>query len=357
MPGKQPIRAALTTAATKAGFDRSMTERSLRFTLTVMTPIVVTLFTGPENWLVYAMVSAIVAFAGDAGGRPLPRFAWMATGPLALSIGLMLGAAATGHLGAVFALSMGAGLAYGLVETAHPHLLLATRFFVFGIVLAGLVSAPVPVDYVAILVMLVFSWLVSLASDLQDGRWQPLTVPPAASIGISLKGSRGPRIAFALAVMLSIGAALSVSVLLGSLRPSWACLTVVLVMRSEVVSSLQLAVERVVGTLGGVIVAVAVANVGNHRMILIVMAIAAFVRWPAQQFHNALGVFCLTLFVLLMVELVAPDAHTAMLLLHERLTDTVIGAIAAAIGLAAFNLLQRRIGPVALPVREPGHEG
>ena len=356
MSGKAPIRTGLARATARAGFNASMTERSVRFTLTVMAPIIVTVFTGPENWLVYAMVSAIVAFAGDAGGRPLPRLAWMATGPLALAIGLLLGAAATGHLAAVFALSMGAGLAYGLVETAHPHLLLATRFFAFGVVLAGLVSAPVPVDFLAILAMLILSWLISLAADLHDRQWAPLSVPPAASIGLSLKGSRGPRIAFAIAVALSIGAALTVAVLVGSLRPSWTCLTVLMVMRSEVVSSLRLAAERVIGTLGGVVTAVVVAQAGDHRVTLVAMAIAAFVRWPAQQFHNALGVFCLTLFVLLMVELVAPDAKTAMLLLHERLTDTIIGAIAAAIGLAAFNRLQRHIGPVVAPPREPHQE-
>ncbi len=356
MSAKSPFRTALGRALSSSGFDRSMIERSIRFTLTVMAPIVVTLFTGPENWLVYAMVSAIVSFAGDAGGPPLARLGWMATGPIALAAGLLLGAAATGHLAAVFVLSMGAGLAYGLVETAHPHLLLATRFFAFGIVLAGLVTAPVPVDFVAIVVMLILSWLISLAGDLHLGRWLPLSVPPAASIGLSLKGSRGPRLAFALAVMLSIGAALGTAVLLGSLRPSWTCLTVVLVMRSEVVSSLHLAAERVIGTLGGVVVAVAVTTIGDHRVILVTMAIAAFVRWPAQQFHNALGVFCLTLFVLLMVELVVPDPHTAMLLLHERLTDTVIGAVAASIGLAAFNRLQRYIGPVIAPPRGPRQE-
>lgn len=321
-------------------FHRVTLKRSIRFTVMVMAPIVVTLFTGPETWLVYAMVSAIVAFAGDAGGPRLQRFGWMATGPLALAAGLALGAASTGHLPAVFALSMGAGLAYGLVETAHPHLLLATRFFAFGIVLAGLVSAPTPVDFLAIAIMLVFSWLISLASDLADGRQTALSVPPAASIGLSLRGALGPRIAFAIAVSLSIGAALTAAVLVGSLRPSWTCLTVLLVMRSEVLGSLRLAGARVLGTLGGVVAAVGIAHVGSHRVTLLAMALAAFVRWPAEQFHNALGVFCLTLFVLLMVELVTPDSHTANLLLHERLTDTVIGAIAAAVGLAAFKLLQ-----------------
>lgn len=338
--------------ARRIGFDRAMTGRSVRFTLTVMAPIVLTLFTGPQNWLVYAMVAAIVAFAGDAGGRPLARLAWMATGPLALAVGLALGTLATGDTLFVFALSMGAGLAYGLVETAHPHLLLATRFFAFGIVLAGLVSAPVPVDFLAILIMLGFSWAVSLLSDLHDGRFQALSVPPAASIGLSLRGSTGPRVAFAIAVALSIGAALAAAAMAGSVRPTWACLTVLLVMRSEVLGSMRLAFERVVGTLGGVIAAVLVADAANHRLTLVVMALAAFVRWPAQQFHNALGVFCLTLFVLLMVEIVAPDTRTAALLLHERLTDTVIGAIAACAGLAAFSVLQRSLGKLPADTRE-----
>lgn len=355
MSARDTIRAAI-DGVVRLGFDHETMERSIRFTLTVMAPIVVTLATGPKNWVVYAMVSAIVAFAGDAGGPPLARLGWMTTGPLALSIGLALGALATGHLVFVFALSMLAGLAYGLVETAHPHLLLATRFFAFGVVLAGLVSPPVPVDFLAILVMLGISWLISLASDLHDRQWHPLSVPPAASIGLSLKGPAGPRVAFAIAVMLSIGAALLAAQMLGSLRPSWTCLTVVLVMRSEVISSFRLAVERVVGTLGGVVTAVLIADLGNHRLTLIAMALAAFVRWPAQQFHNALGVFCLTLFVLLMVEIVSPDSRTTALLLHERLTDTIIGALAAGLGLVAFNRLQRWIGPLARRTRPPRQE-
>lgn len=344
MAGESGLRSSLAGLARRAGFDGAMTERSLRFTLTVMAPIAVTLVAGPQNWLVYAIVAAIVAFAGDAGGPPLARLGWIATGPAALAAGLAAGALATGHGTLVFALTMGAGLAYGLVETAHPHLLLATRFFAFGIVLAGLVSVPQPIDYLAILVMLVFSWLVSLASDLRDGRWQALSVPPAATIGLSLQGATAPRIAFAVAVALSIGAALAGAVAIGSARPTWTCLTVVLVMRSEVVSSLRLTVERVAGTLGGVIAAVGIADLGNHRLTLAAMTLAAFVRWPAQQFHNALGVFCLTLFVLLMVELVTPDTKGALMLLHERLTDTVIGAVAAAAGLLAFGLLRRAPG-------------
>lgn len=321
--------------------DRAAMLRAIRFTATVMAPVAVTLVTGPQHWLVYAMVSSIVAFAGDGGGPPLARLVWMLTGPIALSLGLAFGAATIGDMPAVLALSMAAGLAYGLVETAHPHLLLATRFFAFGIVLAGLVTAPTPTDYLAIAMMLGFAWAISLLFDRFSGRsgWLPLSIPPAATILPSLHGNAQARWAFAISVSLAMGAALMATALLGSLRPSWACLTILMVMRSQIVDSVRLAVERILGTLGGVVLAVAIAHVGNHRLTLLAMVLAAFIRWPAQQMQNALGVFSLTLFVLLMVELITPDPRQTAILLHERLYDTVIGAIAAGLGLLLYRAL------------------
>lgn len=320
--------------------DRELVERSIRFTLTVMAPIVLTHFVGIESWLVFAMVAAIVSFAGDAGGPPLPRLGWMAAGPAALSLGLLLGSASLSEPGFVTVLSMLAGLAYGLVEAGHPHLLLAARFFAFGIALAGLVAAPHPVDYLAIAAMLVFAWLVSLAFDLPRRPWRQLSVSAVDTLLPGIRGLSSDRWAFGIAVALTIGGALAATDWTAASRPSWAVLTILMVMRSEVASSLQLAAERVVGTLGGVLVAALVAHWSSHRMMLAVMALAAFVRWPAQQVNNALGVFCLTIFVLLLIELVTPDGRAAQLLLQERFFDTVIGAVAAGIGLLAFRLIR-----------------
>ncbi|MCX5512028.1 hypothetical protein C3941_08145 [Kaistia algarum] len=328
--------------------DWMLLERSLRFSITVMTPIAVTQAFGMQNWLVFAMVAGIVAFAGDAGGRPGARLLWMATGPLALCIGLLLGSISLAHPLFVIALSMTAGLFYGVVETSHPHLLLAARFFAFGIVLAGLVFPPAPIDYLAILVMLAYSWLVSLAFDLPRRSWQALTVPPFIAMWPGLALRSRERWAFGASVAIAVGLALATTHWTGATRPSWACLTILMVMRSEVASSLRLSVERVVGTLAGVIIAVLVAHNGSESVMLLVMALAAFVRWPAQQVHNALGVFCLTVFVLLMVELVTPDGSQADMLLHERFYDTLIGAVAAGFGLLAFPVL-RRLFALAAP--------
>lgn len=329
--------------APRLRIDGALAERSTRFALTVMAPIGISIVVGPQSWLLYAVVSAIVSFAGDAGGRPLARLCWMSTGPAALALGLALGSAALGNAPFVIALSMTAGLLYGIVETGHPHLLLTTRFFAFGIVLAGLVSIAVPIDYLAIAGMLLLAWLISLTLDLTDGKLRGLSVPAWATIvpGVQLRAS--DRWLFGLSVALAIGIALAATAYMGSLRPSWACLTILMVLRSEITSSVRLAIERVIGTLGGVITASLLAGMLNHRGLIIAMAVMAFVRWPAQQVHNALGVFCLTAFVLLMIEIATPDHTTATLLLHERLTDTFIGAAAAGIGVLVYHLLRSRL--------------
>ena len=321
-------------------FDGELLARSLRFTLTVMAPVAAMLVTGPSPWLVFAMVAGIVAFAGDAGGMPLVRFGWMATGPLALCAGLLLGSLSLAHPLLVALFTMAAGFLYGMVETAHPHLLLATRFLAFGIVLAGLVVPPTAVDYAAIAVMLAFSWAVSLGFDAIRGR-RTLSVPPAASLLPGVEGRMSERVAFGLAVAFAIGGALAISGEAGATHPSWACLTILMVMRSEIASSLRLSAERVVGTLGGVLVAAFIAHFGSEALMIAVMGVAAFIRWPAEQVHSTLGVFCLTLFVLLLVEIVTPDSRQAALLLQERFTDTLIGAVAAAGGLLLFPALRK----------------
>jgi len=332
--------------------DRTLVARSVRFTLTVMTPIVVAHFVGAQSWLVFAMVSAIVAFAGDAAGEPLPRLGWMATGPAALALGLALGTLSLGHPLHVIALSMAAGFAYGLVESGHPHLLLAARFFAFGIVLAGLVLAPGPFDYLAIAIMLVFAWLVSLAFELPGRHWPPLTVPPFARVlpGVALRSRE--RWAFATTVAIAIGCTLATTGWTNATHPSWACLAILMVMRSEVTSSIRLGIERVVGTFAGVLVAALVAQAGSESLMLLVMLVAAFVRWPAQQVNNALGVFCLTVFVLMLIEIVTPDGHQAAQLLRERFYDTLIGAVAAGFGLLIFPVI-RRIFMIGAPPTSP----
>ncbi|MCX5493149.1 FUSC family protein [Kaistia dalseonensis] len=343
MPSPEAPRSGEGAIAAQFGMDGAMAERSIRFTLTVMAPIALTMITGPQSWLLYAIVAAIVAFAGDAGGPPLARLGWMATGPAALALGLVLGSLAIGHAPFVIILSMTAGLLYGLVETAHPHLLLATRFFAFGIVLAGLVSPAIAIDYWAIAAMLLFAWALSLALDLGDRKLRPLNVPGWAEVMPSIERAVPNRWLFAASVALAIGLALVITELTGSVRPSWACLTILMVLRSEITSSVRLAIERVVGTFGGVLVAVLIGHYAEHRTLVIAMGIAAFVRWPAQQVHNALGVFCLTVFVLLMIELSTTDHAMASILLKERLTDTLIGAIAAGIGVGFYDLARSLI--------------
>ncbi|WP_204337687.1 hypothetical protein, partial [Klebsiella pneumoniae] len=46
---------------------------------------------GGGAWLPYGMLTAIVAFSGDTGGRPLPRLAWMAAAVGALAVGGTIG--------------------------------------------------------------------------------------------------------------------------------------------------------------------------------------------------------------------------------------------------------------------------
>ncbi|WP_164243242.1 hypothetical protein, partial [Stenotrophomonas maltophilia] len=72
-------------ATTRPAASDPLWARSLRFTATILVPVTIGLSAGGGAWLPYGMLTAIVAFSGDTGGRPLPRLAWMAAAVGALA--------------------------------------------------------------------------------------------------------------------------------------------------------------------------------------------------------------------------------------------------------------------------------
>src|ERR1051325_6974995 len=97
----------------------SLTARSIRFAITVVAPIGLNLFLGPQPWLVYALVTAIAAHGVDNGGS--------------------------------------AGVVYALSESGHQATLTLARFFSFGLAIGALYMRIVPLDVAVVFGFVLFT--------------------------------------------------------------------------------------------------------------------------------------------------------------------------------------------------------
>ena len=146
---------------------------------------------------------------------------------------------------------------------------------------------------------------------------------------------------FAAAVAIAVPLAFLTSVALGLHRPYRALIAVVLVLRADALDSRTQMFQLLGGTLLGVLAAIAFGYaMPSHFALLIAMAVAALIRWPAQQLHGAQGTAALTAFIMLLLELVAggisPAAHDIL----ERLIDVSVGCVFALLALALDRLGQ-----------------
>lgn len=305
--------------------SHELLHRAARFTVTVMIPVAVGLIKGIDTWLVFAVLGAILSFVGDEGGKPLTRLACMAAGPLSLLAGAALGTFITGEHGTLLAVAILVGIAYGLVESAHPHLLIATRFFGYGLVLAAAVKPAAALDALAACSALLEAWLISLAWDFLHGGLRPLLAAPIPALTAIVRGANGKWI-FAVSTGISVALAFIVGKWLGPGHPYWTTLTILVVLRSEMQDSVDMITHRITGTLLGVlIVGLIVTHLPGKVPMLLGLVFAAALRWPAFRLHTSLGVTCLTIFVLLLGELLAATQAEAVHALKDRLLATFIG--------------------------------
>jgi len=332
--------------ASVSGWDEPVVARGVRFTLTVLTPVVAGLVLGARGWLIYALVSAIVSFAADAGGRPEQRLVCMVTGAACVMVGGALGTLAAGEPVLIGLLFSFAGIIYAITESLDPLALTASRFLCFGIALGALYLPLTPLGAVMLAVACLASWVISCAWDLLRRDWRKWTGPVWATLWHQMRDTRNKRWPFAAAVGIAIPCAYAASLQLGIERPYWAMLTLVLVLRVDFISSRQLMVERLFGTLLGVVVAGGYAAAfSSHEALLVGIVLAALARWPAEQRHGALGVAALTTFVMLVLALASTTPGEVSAFLKARVVDTIVGCVFAVVALyldRAFGWMGQR---------------
>lgn len=323
-------------------------SRSVRFALTVMAPVTLGLVIGLNVWLIYAMVTCILAFTLDTGGPARERLVWMAIAGAVVLAGSGLGTLVAGHMALTVIAFAAVGVIYALVESLHQSAAFAARFACLTLAIGALYAPLQLVDVGAVAAFALYAWAVSLAWDMVVGVWRPSAAPTLRHLMVRLRATERRRWIFAAAVAIAVPGAFLTSLALGLHRPYWALIAVVLVLRADAMASGRLMAQMLAGTALGVLAALGFGwAFPSHTAALIGMVVAALVRWPAHQYHGALGNAALTVFIMLLLEFVAGGVTGAAHDIIERLIDMGIGCAFALLALGLDRLALRALKPRA----------
>lgn len=303
-----------------------LAARSVRFTLTVMAPLVAGMLFGANFWIAYAVLTCILGCMLDTGGRALHRLGCFAVAGAVVLAGTGLGTLVRGDTALTTLALAFTGMLYALVESIHPSAAFAARFMCVTLAIGALYVPLALPDVAAVAAFVAYGWAVSMAWDVATGMWRPSTAPKLKDVVARVRATRRERWVFAAVVAATVSAAFLSSRALGLEHPSWALLALVIVLRADSQLSRSLIVSLMLGTLLGVAAALAYGAVlTSPRALLAGLAIAALVRWPAQQFHGVLGIASITAFVILLLQLVAVTLSEVSHAPFDRVVDITLG--------------------------------
>jgi hypothetical protein len=300
--------------------------RSLRFALMLLAPIGVGILGQGSQWIAFALLPCLLGFATDAGGPPLRRLATSLLAGLVVLLGGLLGTAARGNP-VLTALAPGAiAVLYGLVEGSHASFASAARIMCLSTVIAAFFMPIEPYTLAVIAAFSLYAWLVSIAWDAATALRRPFTGPSLGTLISDLRASGLPRWTFAALCGASVIAASVLSQRLGLRHPDWAIFALMITLHSNAKVGRRVVQNLIIGTVLGVALASAYAAFFPSVVALLVgMALAAFIRFPAQERHGALGIGAMAAFIILVLQLVADLSATPSRAPLDRLIDIALG--------------------------------
>jgi uncharacterized membrane protein YccC len=193
----------------------------------------------------------------------------------------------------------------------------------------------------------VFACVLALVGQLirQAEDLEPL---PTWSEGLRLllSGQSIAGLRFALCYTAVAVIAVAATQALGMQRGFWVSITALLVMRPDGPKSLELILQRLIGTAGGIAAAALVVQFGHKAWVLIGWALLfAFFAPVGLKRHYALAVGLITAMVMVLLDLALLHQGGDRPLLWVRLVDTALGCILALCGTVAADpdVLRKRI--------------
>jgi Fusaric acid resistance protein-like len=318
--------------------------RSSRFGLILLAPIGAGILGQGSRWLPFAILTCLLGFAADTGGAPFRRLPGFLVAGLVVLVGGILGTAARGDV-VLTALAPGmVAVLYGLVESSHASYATSARIMCLSTVIAAFFTPIEPFDIAVITGFALYSWLVSITWDAVTGLWRPFTGPSLQALAFDLRASPLPRWTFATICGAAVVAASVLAEKLGLRHPDWAIFALLLTLHINASIGRKVIQTLILGTVLGVALASVYAALLPSIVALIVgAALAALIRFPAQQRHGALGIGAMSAFVILLLQLVGDLTGTPSRAPVDRLIDIALGCGLSIVALWINSLVQQAL--------------
>jgi hypothetical protein len=312
--------------------------------ISIATPAIIGLAVREPVLGVIAAVMALNAFIDDLGGTLRHRvFTMSATVVMMIAGGIAGSLIPPGHWLPVVAI-FAAGLVAGFVHGSATALENVVRFGAIALVVATTLELSdlrlIPVAlaggaYPVFIVMVVHA-IQRRDPPSTGGSWRE---------GWSRLRSRqtiGWRFAFIYATVGAVGLLLAEAI--GAHRAGWVTLTTLLVMRPDGAESMHFVLQRMVGTLAGILVAAGIASATQNPVLLIAVAsVCAFAFPIAAAKHRWLGIATVTLLIMVLLDIALQGQGDPRDLILARLYDTFLGCVLGTLGtLIAFPEILRR---------------
>ena len=306
----------------------------VRVALAVGVPMLGFTLAGQPLAAVAAGATAMFVTLCDVGTTTRSRAAMMLLGIAAILVGGVAGDKFGGSTGVDEVLVVASAFIAAWVSNSQPGLAVVARYGAVATA-AGVgmqITNPLAVGALlagglwSLTVGLLVGWLAGLPPSQANMDWR-------AGLRRALAGAdTGPR--FAIVVGLTAALALFLANHFGMTRAYWATLTVVLVMRREGMVSLQMTLRYLAGTMLGSPLAARLSHAagGTHRLIAPLATLAAASSRLGMALNPALGFACMTIFMVLAVDLLRVFTDGPGTLVLGRLMDVGLGGALALAG-------------------------
>jgi hypothetical protein len=306
----------------------------------------------PAEAVLAALFANLLVFIDQAG--PLKeRLAVVATGAVVCAAAGALGATLSGHTTTIALVTLAFGMGAGLVHSWVPGLEMIPR----QALICFIACAFLPLVDAGTAWASAFGAGCALTGALVDGLIRKRFDSPRfvdARKSATFPGSR-----FGAVYGLAVFAGLLVGDALGIARSYWVAITVLVVMQRGRRASVLRAIQRLLGTVIGVILAyviVTLVDPTTERPEFVALILILPFLWPFGLTRNyGFGIMLLSIWVLLLIDLALPPWEAANDIFRARLTDTAIGCALAVIGtILASSKALRQPAP---PPKDPATQG
>jgi len=319
-------------------------DKALRFTLSVSMPLVIGFFVGQLHYGVVALVGGMYA-VNTANVVSRPRSRLLVT---LITAVLITGCAELGELCAYSSILIALGVLIlgvtaGWIHNSHKGLESMGRFAVAGFLFGANQQTAfgtklIEIDARVALAFFaggVWALLVMLMEPLLR-RHQETTDEPSLYQGWRrLRTGQTAGIRFALCYGILVVLGWVISPLLGIQKPFWVAVTILFVMKPDSRATVQRTVERIAGTLIGVLLVWGIITLTQSPKFLISCIILAAPLIPIGFASNyTLCCIAITVLVMVMIDLLTLTHGGALFLLPVRFYSTAMGCGLTIIGTA-----------------------